>query len=158
MRLARLQEGLYTHRPLQPLEFSLELPQASYQAFSHPLPTTRWRYLLPTEVAHLGNVEKFVYSLEVLHIPVLVGSLVYTLCLVIERFPVVNSLFLAAATATCVAMTVTVGVTMFDGDETSRSYLAYAYMFLLSLVESFLLILIPVIRPNNTMSKFYSTN
>ena len=106
---------------------------------------------VPTEIPHIGNVERFLYSLEVLHIPVIVGSLVYSLCLVIEKFPAVNSLFLAAATATCVAMTATVGVTMMDGEESSRSTLAYASIFAFSLVESFLLILLPVIRPSQRL-------
>ncbi|ELU15298.1 hypothetical protein CAPTEDRAFT_221571 [Capitella teleta] len=101
---------------------------------------------IPTGDHRASHLVKLLYSMEVLHIPVLIGSLVYTLCLVMERFPLINSLFLAIATSTCVAMTATVGTVIYDGEETARTTLSYANIFVITLVESFLIILLPVIR------------
>ena len=79
--------------------------------------------------------------LELLHIPVAIGSVAYSFCLVFERIPSWRKVYMTTMMAMCVAVLVTVGSDMFGSMETNTDYMK---IFLFVFINFFLLGLLPV--------------
>lgn len=84
---------------------------------------------------------------ELLHIPVIIGSLFYTYCVVFDTMPSAQNIQLALTTAFCGAIMITLSTSMVSADQgTHVEYSELARIFFCMLILAFIMGMFPMVR------------